>query len=219
MKLIIFLVLFLLPTFTKSNAIAVSPAKLEFDVLSKEVPFEREFSLFNTQDTETNYLIYTASYEDWFEFTPDMVLIPPGKGTSIRAIVNIPKNVNSTTYHTNIYIKEIGSETDKISFNPAVAIKTTLFVADNKDKLSNSSISFSSKEIKLNLTKGIQNKTNKNKESGNSSLFKINSNVVKQSNSKNNFAEIDTKGLIVTASIFFAGILLHSFKKAETFDL
>ena len=219
MRLIIFLVLFLLPTFTKSNAIAVSPAKLEFDVLSKEVPFEREFSLFNTQDTETNYLIYTASYEDWFEFTPDMVLIPPGKGTSIRAIVNIPKNVNSTTYHTNIYIKEIGSETDKISFNPAVAIKTTLFVADNKDKLSNSSISFSSKEIKLNLTKGIQNKTNKNKESGNSSLFKINSNVVKQSNSKNNFAEIDTKGLIVTASIFFAGILLHSFKKAETFEL
>ena len=215
----IFLFIFLLLAFIKSNAIGVSPARLDFDTLSKEIPVEREFTLFNTQDIETNYLVYTTSYEDWFEFIPNNVSIPPGKGTIIRAIVNIPKNVNSTTYHTNIYIKEIDSKTDKISFNPAVAIKATIFFAYNKNELSNSNISFSSKEIKLNLTKETQNKTNKNKESENSSLFKINSNVVKQANSKNNFAEIDTKGLIITASVFFAGILLHSFKKTEPFEL
>jgi len=68
------------------------------------------------------------------------------------------------------------------------------------------------KEIKFNLTKEINT-------SENNSLFKINSNVIKQNNSQNNFAEIDAKGLIIAASVFFAGILLHSFKKVEPFDL
>ena len=219
MRLIIFSFLIFLLTFATSSSIGVSPARIDFGVLSKENPVEREFSLFNTQDIETSYLIYTTDYEDWFEFIPDKVSIPSGKSTNIKVIVNIPQNINSETYHANIYIKQLDSKTNQISLSPAVAIKATLFVADNKDELSNSNINFSSKEIKFNITQEIQNKTNKNKELGNSSLFKINSNVVKQTNLKNNFAEIDIKGLIVTASIFFAGILLYSFKKTEPFEL
>jgi len=219
MRLIILSFIIFLLTFATSSSIGVSPARIDFGVLSKENPVEREFSLFNTQDIETSYLIYTTNYEDWFEFIPDKVSIPSGKSTNIKMIVNIPQNINSETYHANIYIKQIDSKTNQISLSPAVAIKATLFVADNKDELSNSNINFSSKEIKFNITQEIQNKTNKNKELGNSSLFKINSNVVKQTNLKNNFAEIDIKGLIVTASIFFAGILLYSFKKTEPFEL
>jgi len=219
MRLIIFSFLIFLLTFATSSSIGVSPARIDFGVLSKENPVEREFSLFNTQDIETSYLIYTTDYEDWFEFIPNKVSILSGKSTNIKMIVNIPQNINSETYHANIYIKQIDSKTNQISLSPAVAIKATLFVADNKDELSNSNINFSSKEIKFNITQEIQNKTNKNKELGNSSLFKINSNVVKQTNLKNNFAEIDIKGLIVTASIFFAGILLYSFKKTEPFEL
>jgi len=219
MRLIILSFIIFLLTFATSSSIGVSPARIDFGVLSKENPVEREFSLFNTQDIETSYLIYTTNYEDWFEFIPDKVSIPSGKSTNIKVIVNIPQNINSETYHANIYIKQIDSKTNQISLSPAVAIKATLFVADNKDELSNSNINFSSKEIKFNITQEIQNKTNKNKELGNSSLFKINSNVVKQTNLKNNFAEIDIKGLIVTASIFFAGILLYSFKKTEPFEL
>ena len=219
MRLIILSFIIFLLTFATSSSIGVSPARIDFGVLSKENPVEREFSLFNTQDIETSYLIYTTDYEDWFEFIPDKVSIPSGKSTNIKMIVNIPQNINSETYHANIYIKQLDSKTNQISLSPAVAIKATLFVADNKDELSNSNINFSSKEIKFNITQEIQNKTNKNKELGNSSLFKINSNVVKQTNLKNNFAEIDIKGLIVTASIFFAGILLYSFKKTEPFEL
>ncbi|PIZ53875.1 hypothetical protein COY26_00605 [Candidatus Woesearchaeota archaeon CG_4_10_14_0_2_um_filter_33_10] len=219
MRLIILSFIIFLLTFATSSSIGVSPARIDFGVLSKENPVEREFSLFNTQDIETSYLIYTTDYEDWFEFIPNKVSILSGKSTNIKMIVNIPQNINSETYHANIYIKQIDSKTNQISLSPAVAIKATLFVADNKDELSNSNINFSSKEIKFNITQEIQNKTNKNKELGNSSLFKINSNVVKQTNLKNNFAEIDIKGLIVTASIFFAGILLYSFKKTEPFEL
>ena len=219
MRLIILSFIIFLLTFATSSSIGVSPARIDFGVLSKENPVEREFSLFNTQDIETSYLIYTTDYEDWFEFIPNKVSILSGKSTNIKMIVNIPQNINSETYHANIYIKQLDSKTNQISLSPAVAIKATLFVADNKDELSNSNINFSSKEIKFNITQEIQNKTNKNKELGNSSLFKINSNVVKQTNLKNNFAEIDTKGLIVTASIFFIGILLHSFKKTESFEL
>ena len=219
MRLIILSFIIFLLTFATSSSIGVSPARIDFGVLSKENPVEREFSLFNTQDIETSYLIYTTDYEDWFEFIPNKVSILSGKSTNIKMIVNIPQNINSETYHANIYIKQLDSKTNQISLSPAVAIKATLFVADNKDELSNSNINFSSKEIKFNITQEIQNKTNKNKELGNSSLFKINSNVVKQTNLKNNFAEIDIKGLIVTASIFFAGILLYSFKKTEPFEL
>ena len=219
MRLIILSFIIFLLTFATSSSIGVSPARIDFGVLSKENPVEREFSLFNTQDIETSYLIYTTDYEDWFEFIPNKVSILSGKSTNIKVIVNIPQNINSKTYYANIYIKQTDFKTNQISLSPAVAIKATLFVADNKDELSNSNINFSSKEIKFNITQEIQNKTNKNKELGNSSLFKINSNVVKQTNLKNNFAEIDIKGLIVTASIFFAGILLYSFKKTEPFEL
>jgi len=219
MRLIIFSFLIFLLTFATSSSIGVSPARIDFGVLSKENPVEREFSLFNTQDIETSYLIYTTNYEDWFEFIPDKVSIPSGESTKIKVIANIPNGINSGNYNINIYIKQTDSKTNQISLSPAVAIKATLFVADNGDELRNNNLNLSSKEIKLNLTKEIQNKTNKNKESENSSLFKINSKVVKQANSKNGFAEIDAKGFIIAASIFFAGILLHSFKKTEPFEL
>lgn len=218
MRLIIFLFLIFLLTFTTSSSIGVSPARIDFGVLSKENPIEREFSLFNTQDIETSYLIYTTNYEDWFEFIPDKVSIPSGKSTNIKVIVNIPQNINSKTYHTNIYIKQIDSKTNQISLSPAVAIKATLFVADNRDELINNNINLSLEEIEFNITKEIQNRTNQNEKPENSSLFKINSEVVKQNNQQNNFAEIDTKGLIIAASVFFAGILLHAFKKTESFD-
>ena len=201
------------------NAIGVSPAKLEFNVLSTGVSFEKEFTLFNTKDIELSYLIYTTNYENWFEFIPDKVSIPSGESTKIKAIANIPKGINSGSYNINIYIRQTESETNQIILSPAVAIKAILFVADNSDELKSNNLNLSSKEIKFNITQEIQNKTNENKESGNSSLFKINSNVVKQANSKNNFSEVDTKGLLVTASIFFAGILLYSFKKSEPFEL
>ncbi len=68
MKIIIFSFLIFLLTFTTANAIGVSPARLDFNVLSKEVPVETQFTIFNTQDIETNYLIYTNNFEDWFEF-------------------------------------------------------------------------------------------------------------------------------------------------------
>ncbi len=219
MRIIIFLFLIFLLTFTTANAIGVSPARLDFGVVPKEIPVEREFSLFNTQDIETNYLVYTNNFEEWFEFIPQKVSIPAGQSTNIRVIVNIPQNVSSKTYHTNIYIKQIDSKIDQISLSPAVAIRTTLVVADNENKLRNNNINLSLKEIKFNLTKEIQNKASKNNTSENNSLFKINSNVIKQNNSQNNFAEIDAKGLIIAASVFFAGILLHSFKKVEPFDL
>jgi len=219
MKLIIFLFLIFLLAFTTANAIGVSPARLDFGVLPKEVPIEREFTLFNTQEIETDYLVYTTSYEEWFEFIPQKVSIPAGKSTNIKVIVNMPQNVNSKTYHVNIYIKQIDSKIDQISLSPAVAIKSTLFVADENDELRNNNISLSLREIKLNLTKETQNKTNRNEKSENNSLFKINSNVIKQNNQQNIFAEIDTKGLMITASIFLAGILLHTFKKTEPFEL
>lgn len=219
MRLIIFSFLIFLLTFTTSSSIGVSPARIDFGVLSKENPVEREFSLFNTQDIETSYLIYTTNYEDWFEFIPDKVSIPSGKSTNIKVIVNIPQNINSKTYYANIYIKQTDSKTNQISLSPAVAIKATLFVADNIDKLINNNINLSLEEIEFNITKEIQNRTNQNEKPENSSLFKINSKVVKQANSKNGFAEIDAKGLIIAASIFFAGILLHSFKKTEPFEL
>ena len=219
MRLIIFSFLIFLLTFATSSSIGVSPARIDFGVLSKENPVEREFSLFNTQDIETSYLIYTTNYEDWFEFIPDKVSIPSGKSTNIKMIVNIPQNINSETYHANIYIKQLDSKTNQISLSPAVAIRTTLFVADNRDELINNNINLSLKEIEFNITKEIQNRTNQNEKPENSSLFKINSKVVKQANSKNGFAEIDAKGLIIAASIFFAGILLHSFKKTEPFEL
>ncbi len=219
MRIIIFLFLIFLLTFTTANAIGVSPARLDFGVVPKEIPVERQFTIFNTQDIETDYLVYTNNFEEWFEFIPQKVSIPAGQSTNIRVIVNIPQNVSSKTYHTNIYIKQIDSKIDQISLSPAVAIRTTLVVADNENKLRNNNINLSLKEIKFNLTKEIQNKASKNNTSENNSLFKINSNVIKQNNSQNNFAEIDAKGLIIAASVFFAGILLHSFKKVEPFDL
>jgi len=219
MRLIILSFIIFLLTFATSSSIGVSPARIDFGVLSKENPVEREFSLFNTQDIETSYLIYTTNYENWFEFIPDKVSIPSGESTKIKAIANIPKGINSGSYNINIYIRQTESETNQIILSPAVAIKAILFVADNSDELKSNNLNLSSKEIKFNITQEIQNKTNENKESGNSSLFKINSNVVKQANSKNNFSEVDTKGLLVTASIFFAGILLYSFKKSEPFEL
>lgn len=221
MKLIIFLFLIFFLTFTTANAIGVSPARIDFGVLLREVPVEREFTLFNTQDIETDYLVYTNNFEDWFEFIPDKVSIPAGKSTNIKIIVNIPQNVNSKTYHTNIYIKQTDSKTDQISLSPAVAIKTTLFVADKRDS-GNKLINLSVQKPELNLTNTSHSKSNnknKNNTSENNSLFKINSNVARQDKMQNGLAEIDAKGLIITASVFFAGILLHSFKKVEPFEL
>jgi len=218
MRLIIFSFIFLLLTFTTANAIGVSPARLDFGVVPKEVPVEREFTLFNTQDIETNYLVYTTNYEDWFEFIPQKVSIPAGKSTNIRVIVNIPQNINSKTYQTNIYIKQINSKIDQISLSPAVAIRTELVVADKAIELNNYLINLSVQKPELNITDKNNNK-NENNTSENNSLFKINSNVIKQNNLQNNFSQIDTKGLIVTASVFLAGILIHSFKKTEPFNL
>jgi len=218
MRLIIFSFIFLLLTFTTANAIGVSPARLDFGVVPKEVPVEREFTLFNTQDIETNYLVYTTNYEDWFEFIPQKVSIPAGKSTNIRVIVNIPQNINSKTYNTNIYIKQIDSKTSQISLSPAIAIRTELVVADKAIELNNYLINLSVQKPELNITDKNNNK-NENNTSENNSLFKINSNVIKQNNLQNNFSQIDTKGLIVTASVFLAGILIHSFKKTEPFNL
>lgn len=218
MRFIIFLFIFLLLAFTTINAIGVSPAKLEFDILSKEIPVEKQFTIFNTQDIETDYLVYTTSYEDWFEFIPQKVSIPAGKSTNIRVIVNIPQNINSKTYNTNIYIKQIDSKIDQISLSPAVAIKTKLVVADKTIELNNYLINLSVQKPELNITDKNNNK-NENNTLKNNTLFKINSNVIKQNNPQNNFAGIDTKGLIVTASVFLAGILIHAFKKTEPFNL
>jgi len=216
MKIIIFLFLIFLLTFTTASSIGVSPARIDFGILPKEIPVEREFTIFNTQDTETNYLIYTTNHDDWFEFVPQKVSIPAGQGINIKVIVNIPQSVNSDKYNINIYIKQIPDLNNEISMSPAIAIKSTLFVADKNDGLKNNNINLSLREIKLNLTKETQNKTNKNK---NNSLFKINSNVIKQNNQQNNFSQIDTKGLIISASVFLAGILIHTFKKTEPFNL
>jgi len=218
MRLIIFSFFIFLLTFTTANAIGVSPARLDFGVVPKEVPVEREFTLFNTQDIETNYLVYTTNYEDWFEFIPQKVSIPAGKSTNIRVIVNIPQNINSKTYNTNIYIKQIDSKTSQISLSPAIAIRTELVVADKAIELNNYLINLSVQKPELNITDKNNNK-NENNTSENNSLFKINSNVIKQNNLQNNFSQIDTKGLIVTASVFLAGILIHSFKKTEPFNL
>ena len=218
MRFIIFLFIFLLLAFTTINAIGVSPAKLEFDILSKEIPVEKQFTIFNTQDIETDYLVYTTSYEDWFEFIPQKVSIPAGKSTNIRVIVNIPQNINSKTYNTNIYIKQIDSKIDQISLSPAVAIKTKLVVADKTIELNNYLINLSVQKPELNITDKNNNK-NENNTLKNNTLFKINSNVIKQNNPQNNFAGIDTKGLIITASVFLAGILIHAFKKTEPFEL
>jgi len=220
MKLIIFLFLIFFLTFTTANAIGVSPARLDFDILSKEIPVEREFTLFNTQDIETDYLVYTTSYEDWFEFIPDKVSVPSGQSKKIKVIVNIPQNVNSKTYNVNIYIKQIDSKINQISLSPAVAIRTKLVVADKAIGLNTNFVNLSVQKPELNLA-NKSNNTNKNKNntSENNSLFKINSNVIKQNNPQSNFAEIDTKGLIITASVFLAGILIHAFKKTEPFEL
>ena len=215
MKIIIFSFLIFLLTFTTASSIGVSPARIDFGILLKEIPVEREFTIFNTQDIEMNYLMYTTNYEDWFEFIPDKVSVPSDKSTNIKVIVNIPQSVNSDKYNINIYIKQISDLNNEISMSPAIAIKSTLFVADENDGLKNNNINLSLREIKLNLTKEIQNKTNINK---NNSLFKINNNVIKQNNSQNNFSGIDSKGLIITASVFLAGILLHTFKKTEPFE-
>jgi len=214
MKIIIFSFLIFLLTFTTASSIGVSPARIDFGILLKEIPVEREFTIFNTQDIEMNYLMYTTNYEDWFEFIPDKVSVPSDKGTNIKVIVNIPQSVNSDKYNINIYIKQIPDLNNEISMSPAIAIKSTFFVADKRDS-GNTLINLSLREIKLNLTKETQNKTNINK---NNSLFKINSNVIKQNNPQNIFAGIDTKGLIITASVSLAGILLHAFKKTEPFE-
>ncbi|MBU4283809.1 MAG: hypothetical protein KJ968_01765, partial [Nanoarchaeota archaeon] len=138
----------------------------------------------------------------------------------IKVIANIPKNVNSDKYSINIYIKQINSKTDQISLSPAVAIRTKLAVADKTIGLNTNLINLSVQKPELNLA-NKSNNTNKNENntSENNSLFKINSNVIKQNNPQSNFAEIDTKGLIITASVFLAGILLHTFKKTEPFEL
>ena len=214
MKIIIFSFLIFLLTFTTASSIGVSPARIDFGILLKEIPVEREFTIFNTQDIGMNYLMYTTNYEDWFEFIPDKVSVPSDKSTNIKVIVNIPQSVNSDKYNINIYIKQISDLNNEISMSPAIAIKSTLFVADKRDSGS-TLINLSLREIKLNLTKETQNKTNINK---NNSLFKINSNVIKQNNPQNIFAGIDTKGLIITASVSLAGILLHAFKKTEPFE-
>jgi len=219
MKIIIFSFFIFLLTFTTASSIGVSPARIDFGILSKEVTFEREFTIFNTQGIETSYFVYITHYKDWFEFIPDKVSVPSGQSTNVKVIVNIPQNVNSDKYNINIYIKQIPDLNNEISMSPAVAIKSTLFVADKNDELRNNNISLSLREIKLNLTKETQNKANRNEKSENNSLFKINSNVIKQNNQQNIFAEIDTKGLMITASIFLAGILLHTFKKTEPFEL
>ena len=218
MKLIIFSFFIFLITFTTANAIGVSPARLDFSILPKEIPVEKQFTIFNTQDIETDYLMYTNNFEDWFEFIPQKVSIPSGQSTNIKVIVNIPQNVNSRTYQTNIYIKQIDSKIDQISLSPAVAIRTKLVVADKAIELNNYLINLSVQKPELNITDKNNNK-NENNTSENNSLFKINSNVIKQNNLQNNFSQIDTKGLIVTASVFLAGILIHSFKKTEPFNL
>ena len=217
MRVIVLFFIFLV-TFTTANAIGVSPARLDFNVLPKEVPVERQFTIFNTQDMETKYLIYTTNYEEWFEFVPDKVSIPSGEGTNIKVIVNIPQNINSKTYQTNIYIKQIDSKTSQISLSPAVAIKTKFVVADKTIEPNNNLVNLSMQKPELNLADKNHN-NNKNNTLKNNTLFKINSNVIKQNNQQNIFAEIDTKGLMITASIFLAGILLHTFKKTEPFEL
>lgn len=221
MKLIIFSFLIFFLTFTTANAIGVSPARIDFGVVPKDVPVEREFTLFNTQDIETDYLMYTNNFEDWFEFIPDKVSVPAGQSTKIRVIVNIPQNVSSKTYHTNIYIKQIDSKINQISLSPAVAIRTTLFVGDKRDS-GNKPINLSVQKPELNLANTSHSKSNnknENNTSENKSLFKINSNVIKQNNQQNNFLQIDTNGLIIAACVFLAGILLHTFKKAEPLEL
>jgi len=220
MKIIIFSFLIFLLTFTTANAIGVSPARLDFNVLSKEVPVETQFTIFNTQDIETNYLIYTNNFEDWFEFIPQKVLIPAEKSTKIKVIVNIPQNVNSKTYKTNIYIKQIDSKTSQISLSPAVAIRTKLVVADKTIEPNNNPVNLSVQKPELNLADNSHNNNrNENNTLKNNTLFKINSNVIKQNNPQNIFAGIDTNGLIISASVFLAGILIHAFKKNKLFNL
>jgi len=221
MRIIIFLFLIFLLSFTTVSSIGVSPARIDFGVLPREVPVERQFTIFNTQNIETNYFIYTNDFGSWFEFIPKKVSIPAGQSTNIRVIVNTPQNVISKTYYTNIYIKQIDSKINQFSLSPAVAVKTTFFVEDKGDP-GNNFVNLSVQKPELNLANTSHSKSNnknKNNTSENSSLFKLNSNVIKQNNPQNNFAKIDTKGIIIAASVFFAGILLHSFKKVEPFDL
>ena len=215
MKLIIFSFLIFLLTFTTANAIGVSPARLDFGVLFEEVSTEKKFTIFNTQDIETNYLVYTTNYEEWFEFIPYKVSIPSGESINIRVIVNIPQNVNSQTYNTNIYIKQIDSKINQISLSPAIAIRAKLVVADKTIEPNNNLVNLSVQKPELNLA----DKNHNNNKNENNTLFKINSDVIKQNNQQSIFAEIDTKGLIISASVFLAGILIHTFKKTEQFNL
>lgn len=109
--LFIFLFLVLNAAIANAQGLAVSPSELNFDMLEKEI------TIFNLNNETTKYAIYAKNNPQFFEISPEKVIIENNKSEKITIKANKLKGLNDI-----IYIKENSSK-DLI---PAVGVRVSV---------------------------------------------------------------------------------------------
>lgn len=127
MKLFMFLIILVI--MQNVSAIAVIPAKLEYEVYSNDFQ-EKEFLIYNNNNHRTNYSIISS---DWLRFYPsNSIELDQKSSKRIKAILET-ENAEKGKYETKIYVKEITGNKG-LNFENGLAIKTFINILSGEKR-------------------------------------------------------------------------------------
>lgn len=99
-------------------SIGVSPAGMDYEKVLKGGSAQREFRIFNTDDTKIFVKVYVeGDFSDWFSFQPVSPIEIPAKGSvRVTAIVNPSSDTANDVYKCAIYVQPIANITAEGEF-------------------------------------------------------------------------------------------------------
>ena len=129
------LLILILSSFTWG--IGVSPTALNYENVMKGAPNQKQIMLFNTEDTEKYYEIYSGgNTSEWFSFSEKNFSISPKSSKPIIVTVTPPFDIPNGVYEDIIYIKEVtnfkGGEGASVGIAPAVGVKTIMNISEKE---------------------------------------------------------------------------------------
>jgi len=125
--LLIFVFLIFPVSYAYAEAIAISPARLQFELYRGETA-ESTVTLFNPTENEVRFKIGADDHQDWFSFSESEGTLAPEESKKVKVRVNPPSDSANGEYTTLISLSFDEESSGQISLNLATAIKTKIIL-------------------------------------------------------------------------------------------
>ncbi len=131
-SILLFFIFCLSSPCAKAEGIAISPAKLQFEIYRGETA-ESSITLHNPGDKEISYLIQAEDYEDWLSFPETDGTLAPGETREVKIRINPPQDAANGEYSTLITLSFDNDEPQgQLSLAIATAIKTKIILTGSQ---------------------------------------------------------------------------------------